>query len=197
MPGGIVKSVRKWINEVGQEFIAEGGVEVIKPILKRGHILSDASNEQLKMAVDPDSEDKRASLLDDIRKMDEAKRRVLLLRLQQAEHGAIPEELGDVSKLTENDLVAALTKIETDEDDRRTGKLEWLVDLSEEEFWAYIDLLWHNPVQQEVDRMIRAGTKIANQVAEAGGEVTMTVSRRLKKWGRRMEAYAETRRRAG
>jgi len=185
--------LKKFVNEAGQEFFAEGAVELLRGFKRRSKILGEASERQLQRTVDPDAEDKRASLLDDIRKMDEVKRRTLLLLLQQAEHGTIPKKYGDVSKLTENDLVVALTKLETDEDDRRTGKLEWLVGLPEKEFWAYVDLLWHNPVQQELDRIIRTGAGIVNKAAEVTGEVTMTVSRRLAGWGERMEAYAQSR----
>jgi hypothetical protein len=161
------------VPEVLREFAVAGVVDWWRD-------LSETQREQRKVLL---QEDKRPALLDDIRYMDARKRQILLRRIQQAERGAIPEELGGIHKLTENALVHLLTQIVTDEDGRRTSKLEWLADLPEEEFWHYMDLLWHNPVQQEIGQVFSVVIPTANRVAELAGQVSESIGEILSQAG--------------
>ena len=158
----LAKPLGKIAGEFGTEFVAEGMFG-----RGRGKIIHDANEAELKKTLVPESE--RASLLDDIAKMDSTRRAALLRHLKEAETRTIPAAYGGVVKIMENDLVAILASIRSDEDGRRTGKLEWLADLPDDEFWAYVNLLWHNPVQQEIERSTEIIIDGANQMAQALG----------------------------
>lgn len=160
--------VMSFLGEIFEETVAQGIVETMR---RRSDILRESTEERLRRAVSADIEDRRAALLDDIMQMSEAGRNALIRRLQQAEQGSIPKKFGDVSTMSENDVVSVLTLIRTDEDGTRTRKLEWLAGLDDEEFWTYVDLLWHNPVQQEIQRIKELVIQAANEAAEILGIV--------------------------
>ena len=154
--------IGKVASEFGTEIVAEGMFG-----RSRGATIKAAGEAKLKETFEP--ENNRASLLDDIVKMDGKRRAVLLRHLKEAEMRAIPAEYGGAAKIMENDLVTILSSVKTDDDGRRTGKLEWLADLPDDEFWVHVNLLWHNPVQQEIDRSLEIFVDGTNRLAEAAG----------------------------
>ncbi|OGY57951.1 MAG: hypothetical protein A3C03_00925 [Candidatus Colwellbacteria bacterium RIFCSPHIGHO2_02_FULL_45_17] len=147
-----LRALGKPAFEVGKELGTETFAEWVFGGRKRAETIGEANKVHLVAALG--TENKRAALLDDIRRMNDEKRSVLRRRISEARDRTIPREYGNVAKLMENDLIAILATIQSDDDGSRTDKLDWLAGVPDDEFWDYIDILWHNPVQQEIDRSV-------------------------------------------